>query len=140
MVGTTQLTWKATGVNNATASVTFEVVVSADSSPPATAPTVSRIRQHTDGLGLHKASVIWGSLPGITDYMLQVKESSGDFPSVATDSGPYAGTYVTHRGPPGNPYHAFVGPLRPGTYVGRVAAVNDSGPGPWSEEFDITIS
>ncbi|WP_419854060.1 fibronectin type III domain-containing protein [Candidatus Poriferisodalis sp.] len=135
-LGSTTLTWTATDLNGATASVTFDVDVSASTAPTA-APTSFAYAQYNVA-----TTVIlrWDNVQDATGYVVQVKASAGAFPSTVADSVPYSYVNIVHRGPPQQSIpHAFLYGLPAGDYVARIAAVNDGDAGPWSDEFSFTM-
>ena len=133
--GTTRLTWTATDLNGATASVAFDVVVVAAGSPPTAAPSSVTVNQYA----ATSVKLSWNEVQGATGYVLQAK-AAGAFPSVVTDSAPHPTVKITHRsGPPYASPHALLSGIAPGNYVARIAAVNGDGPGPWSSEVSFTV-
>ncbi len=132
IAGVTEMTYTATDGNDVSATKTFTVTVVNGPDVPTAAPASLAAAQVTK----RDAAATWEAVTGATGYVIQVIASDGSYPDRPVNSAP-DGVALSFF--PGGVSGVSIEGLDDGDYKVRVAARNDDGVGPWSEEASFTV-
>ena len=135
--GSTGVTYTATDVNGVTDSKTFTIsVVNGPNAPTAAPGSLEAMQETLPPAGL-SASATWEAVSGATGYVVQVRADGGSYPDKPVDSAPAGAGLKTVTD--GESHWVVISAISAGDYKVRVAARNDDGVGPWSEEASFTV-
>ena len=135
--GSTQVTYTATDVNDVSDSKTFTITVVNGPNAPSAAPGSLEVDQETSGPSGASAVASWDAVTGATGYVVQVIADGGTYPDkpISSTTDGVLLSPVTD----GSLHWVVISAMGEGDYKVRVAARNDDGVGPWSQEASFTV-
>ena len=140
--GSLNMTYTATDRNGVSAEAFIFALLENGPSAPTSAPQVTAFNAATES-GRQIVFLDWADVEGATSYVVQIVADSEEFPAAPVGALPEEGSltvYDSQTDLGGNKTaHALIAGLNAGDYDVRVAAVNEDGAGPWSNEVSFTI-